>query len=464
MTAADFDHHGSSPDTRVHGPVRSGMRSLMRVFEQAMPTGLFARSMLIAVVPLLILQGVVAYVFMERHWELVTRRLSAATARDIAAVVDLLERFPGRENEVIVQTVASQRMNLGVSFLDDTELPPPGVKPFFSILDQVLSREISQRIRVPFWIDTVGQSKLVEIRLKTGDRILRIFARRSLTYASNSHIFMVWMVSSAAFLIIVAILFLRNQIKPIERLAAAADAFGKGQSPGYFRPRGAREVRQASAAFLNMRDRIERQIEQRTIMLAGVSHDLRTVLTRFRLELALLPQNEDIESMRRDVDEMERMLKDYLAFAKGSAGEETVPADISGILEEVAHETGRPGTAISVAFEGDPSVEVRPLAFKRAVANLVGNAASFGTDVRISAQNEDGLLRVSVEDNGPGIPDEEKSNVLRPFYRLDGARTGGGGTGLGLAIALDIARVHGGALRLEDAEGGGLRAVLEIPS
>ena len=324
---------------------------------------------------------------------------------------------------------------------------------------------MTRQIGRPFWIDTVGRSDFVDIRVKLDNAVMHAIARRSQTYASNSQIFLLWMVGTSLVLLTVAILFLRNQIKPILRLSEAADSFGKGRPPpADFRPRGAREVRQAAHAFIEMRDRIERYVEQRTVMLAGVSHDLRTVLTRFKLQLALFEETPELEAMRADVDEMQAMLEDYMAFAKGDSGEEIVRADIGEILSEVksqAHTT----KPIAVEVKEAPLVvPVRRHAFKRAVANLVSNAARFAEHINVSAAKQNGALTVAVEDDGPGIPEGEREQVFRPFYRLDHARNQDSrSTGLGLAIARDIARIHGGDIALSRSPLGGLKAVLKVP-
>ncbi len=311
----------------------------------------------------------------------------------------------------------------------------------------------------------MGRSNFVDIRVKLDDGVMHVLARRSQTYASNSQIFLLWMVGTSLVLLTVAILFLRNQIKPILRLSEAAESFGKGRPPpDDFRPRGAREVRQAANAFIEMRDRIERHVEQRTIMLAGVSHDLRTVLTRFKLQLALFEETPELDAMHADVDEMQAMLEDYMAFAKGDSGEEIVRADISEILSEVKSQAhGAKHINIEVN-EAPLVVPLRRHAFKRAVANLVNNAARFAEHVNVSAASHDGSLTVEVEDDGPGIPEAEREQVFRPFYRLDHARNqDAGSTGLGLAIARDIARIHGGDIALSQSPLGGLKAVLKVP-
>ena len=267
-------------------------------------------------------------------------------------------------------------------------MPPPGPKPFFSLLDQALSEEIRKQIGRPFWIDTVGRSALVEIRIQLDDAVMRVFARRSAAYASNSEIFLLWMVGTSLVLLAVAIVFLRNQIKPILRLADAAESFGKGREVPNFRPRGAREVRRAAQAFIEMKTRVERAIEQRTTMLAGVSHDLRTVLTRFKLELALIGDSPEVEAMKKDVDEMGRMLEAYLAFARGDTGEQSAPTDMAAFLDELKADAERHGHKADVVFHGHPIVTVRPAAFKRCLANLVSNAARFADAIAITGHRD----------------------------------------------------------------------------
>jgi two-component system osmolarity sensor histidine kinase EnvZ len=432
-----------------------------------LPKGLYARSILIVVMPILILQAVVAYVFMERHWQLVTRRLSDAVSRDIAAIIAVLETYPQDRRFSEITRIAGETYGLTVSVLPPAPLPEAGPRPFFSLLDSTLTAQLREHIDRPFWVDTVGDSDMVEIRIALDDQVLRVFAHRNRAYASNSHIFLLWMVGTSTVLIAIALLFLRNQIKPILTLAHAAEQFGKGRPAANFRPRGAREVRQAAQAFVDMRERIERQVEQRTTMLSGVSHDLRTVLTRFKLELALLGDTPDTQALRADEDEMSRMLEDYLAFAQSDAGETTELADIPSLLREVAEQARRRGGGepVDTAFEGEPQALIRALGFRRCLVNLVGNACRHGKRVALKARHADGWLTVTVDDDGPGIPPEEREAVFRPFYRLDrGRNVDQGGSGLGLAISRDIAISHGGDVILADSPMGGLRAILMIPA
>ena len=433
-------------------------------YKEFLPKGLYARALLIIIAPMVILQSVVAFVFMERHWNLVTRHLSAAVVGDIAALAEISKAYPQEPDYARLRKIAQDRMGLNVDFLPLSDMPPPGPKPFFSLLDQALSVELRKQIGRPFWIDTVGRSSLVEIRIQLDDAVMRVFARRSAAYASNSEIFLLWMVGTSLVLLAVAIGFLRNQIKPILRLADAAESFGKGREIPDYRPRGAREVRRAAQAFIEMKIRIERAIEQRTAMLAGVSHDLRTVLTRFKLELALLGETPEVEAMKKDVDEMGRMLEAYLAFARGDLGEQPAPTDMSAFLDELKADVERNGHKTNVVFYGHPIVTVRPAAFRRCLGNLVSNAARFAKDISITGHRDHRWLTVNVDDDGPGIPAEMREEVFRPFMRLDDARNQDqGGTGLGLAIARDIARSHGGDIALGDSPLGGLRATVKVP-
>ncbi len=450
--------------SHIAGPLAGPWLRFTRRVKSLTPTGLYARSLLIIILPMVIVQSVVAFMFMERHWDLVTKYLASAVTQEIATLIDVYKTYPQGTDRAQLRRIAQDRLGLVVDFLPDTQLPPPGPKPFFSQLDEALSDQIRKQIGLPFWIDTLGRSSIVEIRIKLPDTIMRVFARRADVYDPNSWIFLAWMLATTLVVLGVAILFLRNQIRPIVRLADAAQAFGTGREAPNFRPRGAREVRRAAAAFLEMKTRIERAIEQRTTMLAGVSHDLRTILTRFKLELALLGEGPEIEAIKKDVDEMAGMLEAYLSFARGDTGELSAPTDVAALLEELKTDTGRNGRNLSVAYYGQPLVTVRPAAFKRCLGNLVSNAVRFAANVSITGHRDHRWLTVTVDDDGPGIPAKLREDVFKPFLRLDDARNQDqGGTGLGLAIARDIARSHGGDISLGDSPLGGLRATVRVP-
>ncbi len=444
---------------------RSLWRSFTRKIASMMPKGLYARSVLIVILPMVILQTVLTYVFLERHWQLVTHQLSTALTQDIAAIIDIYQSYPQDKNDEKLTRIAQERMHIDIEFLPKGALPSPLPKPFFSIVDVALSNEIRRQIGRPFWLDTVGRSNLIEIRILLDKAILRVVAYRSAAYASNSYIFLLWMLGTSLVLILVAIGFLRNQIKPILRLATAAEAFGKGRDAP-FRPRGAREVRQAGQAFIEMKRRIERSIEQRTAMLNGVSHDLRTILTRFKLSLALMDNEPETEDMQKDVGEMQRMLEAYLAFARGDAGEAAARINMREFLEALRCDAERHGCVAEVSYAGEDFVTVRPDAFRRCLVNLVANAQSHAKTIHIEAVRDQRFLTIHVDDDGPGIPAELRDDVFRPFFRIDPARTqdeSKAGTGLGLAIARDIARSHGGDISLADSPLGGLRASVRVP-
>jgi two-component system osmolarity sensor histidine kinase EnvZ len=441
-------------------------RKFTRWLAHWMPKRLYARSLIIIIAPMVLLQSLIAFVFMERHWQTVTQRLSTAVVRDIAGVIDLMETYPQDPAYENLIRIARERLSLNISILPPDPLPAPGPKPFFSILDSILGEEITRQINRPFWIDTIGDSDLVEIRIRLDNKVLRVFARRSQAYASNTLIFLVWMAGSALVLLAIAILFLRNQIKPIQQLATAADSFGKGRAgPPDFKPRGAEEVRRAGAAFIVMRERIERQIEQRTTMLSGVSHDLRTILTRFKLQLALVGSKVDTEAMEQDIDDMQSMLEGYLAFARSEAEEETGTFNLERLFAKLKEEGILLERGFTSKIRGKPEIHVRPNAFSRLISNLVSNSFRYARNVSVAADHRDGWLSIIIDDDGPGIRKEMREEVFKPFFRLDEARNqDSSGTGLGLAIALDIARSHGGDIILDDSPTGGLRAIVRIPA
>ncbi|MHC2296832.1 two-component system osmolarity sensor histidine kinase EnvZ [Rhizobium mongolense USDA 1844] len=443
----------------------SGWKGFGRWLRRRLPTGLYVRSLLIIIIPMVLLQSVVAAVFMERHWQMVTQRLSMAVTRDIAAIIQIIETYPQDTDYSEATRIAREQLNLQISIEPDGDLPPPREKPFFSILDGILSDEISDQIKRPFWIDTVGDSSLVEIRIKLDDKILRVLTKRNQTYASNTHIFIVWMVGASLVLIGVSILFLRGQIRPILTLAQAAESFGKGHKHDDFYPRGADEVRRAGLAFILMRERIERQIEQRTAMLTGVSHDLRTVLTRFKLQLALAGNSPELQGLNDDVNDMQSMLEAYMAFARSEIEEDVGELKLTELLGKIATDFALHEKQLTYSIEGEDKISVRPNAFTRLVTNLASNARRYANTLNIEAKHGAKWLTLNFDDDGPGIPEKNREDVFKPFFRLDEARNlDDSGTGLGLAIARDIARSHGGNVTLGDSPRGGLRATIRIPA
>jgi two-component system, OmpR family, osmolarity sensor histidine kinase EnvZ len=446
--------------------IRKLWRRAARGLAEMLPKGLYKRSLLIVIAPMVLLQTAVTFVFMQHHWDLVTRRLSEAVARDVGALTDLYQKLPAGQDDTFLGNLASERFRMDATVLPAGPLPPAMPESFYSALDpltRTLPNEIRKQVGEPFWIDTIGRSGLMEIRVDLGDRVLRLVTRRALAYEANAHIFVLWMLGAMILLLTVAIIFLRNQIRPILRLARAAEDFGKGRNID-FSPHGAREVRQAGYAFIEMKRRVERATEQRTAMLNGVSHDLRTILTRFKLSLALMDNSADSEPLQKDVDEMARMLEGYLAFARGDAGESTAQINVRTILEDLRADSERHGAELGLDTRGDLDIRVRPMAMKRCLGNLVANAQRHAEHVRVSASREARFVSIVVDDDGSGIAPAHREDVFRPFYRLDEARNQDeGGAGLGLAIARDIARSHGGDITLSESPMGGLRAAVKIP-
>lgn len=436
-----------------------------RFLKRRMPSSLWGRSLLIIVLPVLIMQVAVTWAFFDLHWQTVTARLSDGLAGDIAWAAESWRDDPTAENMAVISERAERAMSLSVQLREGDVLPAENRRGPIGVVDRTLEKALATRLDQPFWFDTTRYPAYVDIRLQQPQGVLRIIAPRERAVATQAHIFVLWLTIATVLLMSVAILFIRNQVRAIERLAEAAEAFGRGETQERFKPHGAREVRAAANAFLAMRERIQRHIDQRTALLASVSHDLRTPLTRLRLELALAPSFKRADAMRGDLDEMEYMIDEYLAFARGEAGEAAQSVSISDLLSAAAKDARRAGAQAEVRVTEGLTASLRPLAFKRALTNLAGNAAAHGEHVRLSARHlPSGGLEVAIEDDGPGIPEDMYEEAFRPFSRLDASRNQNSkGVGLGLAIARDVARSHGGDITLERSDMGGLRAMIRLP-
>lgn len=428
-----------------------------------LPTGLFQRSLLIIVLPVALMQVAVTWAFFEQHWQTTTARLSESVAGDVAMVVSLYEQAgPGGFDEIA--STAFQTTGLSVDLREDEALPVSRRTAFFRVLDRTLRRALAARLDNAFWFDTTRYPEYVDIRVAVEGDVLRFIAVRDRVFATTGHIFVIWLFGASLLLTAVAIIFIRNQVKPIRQLAEAADAFGRGQDMERFKPAGAREVRQAALAFMDMRARLKRHMEQRTQLLAGVSHDLRTPLTRLRLQLALMPPSEERDAAGRDIAEMEAALEEYLAFARGQAGEEPGPVDLVILCEALGDDAAREGVDLQLDLEDGLAVHGRENALKRALANLVQNAAAHAQTVTLATRRNGQRAEICIDDDGPGIPADAREEAFRPFNRLDESRNANRtGVGLGLAIARDTVRAHGGELRLEDSPLGGLRARVSLP-
>ncbi len=434
---------------------------MFAALKRYMPRSLYGRAALILALPVLTLQLVISVVFIQRHFEDVTEQMTRNMLADLTFILERMEAEPGA-----AEALARGR-ELGDALRFEAELPasrpPENARAFYDISGLTVRATLEAGLPGLAGLD-LGEERRVTLWVQTRYGLASFRFSRRMVSASNPHQLLVHMVVFGVLMTGVSYLFLRNQLRPIKRLSAAAQAFGRGRTEPY-RPSGALEVRAAGHAFLDMRARIERQIEQRTLLLSGVSHDLRTPLTRLRLGLSMLDE-EEAAPLRQDVEEMQRMLDEFLDFARGEAAGEIERIDPGELVKGIVADAARAGQAVRfTSASGEGEVALRPIAMRRALENLIGNAVRYGSRAEVSLALSDRALRISVEDDGPGIPPDRREEALRPFARLDPARNQdrGSGVGLGLAIASDIARAHGGTLRLGESERlGGLRADLVI--
>jgi two-component system, OmpR family, osmolarity sensor histidine kinase EnvZ len=428
-----------------------------------LPRSLLGRSLLIILIPLVLLEAVALQIFYGSHLDIVSRRLSGAVAGEVAYTIDLMNRFPGEDNASWIVKQAWDEFQIRMTVEPGAVLPIGRTRNILGPMDDDLAAALQEKVQRPYVMDWTSDPQSVLIRVQLPDGVLHVEAPRKRLYTATIYLFMVWLVASALLLFGIAALFMRNQVRAIRRLAAAAEAFGMGRDPGPIRPEGATEVRQASTAFNRMQERIRRFLAQRTEMLAGVSHDLRTPLTRLRLALAMMPVEgalkQDIAEMTGDLEEMDRMIAGYLAFARGEFKEQAELVDLCAVLEEVAAGARRAGAQVEVEAPPSLTLLLRADAMRRAITNVVDNARRHARHVLLAAVPQGSRnVQVIVDDDGPGIPPDRRESVFRPFESGSA-----GGTGLGLTIARDIIRAHGGDIMLEESPLGGLRARIRLP-
>jgi two-component system, OmpR family, osmolarity sensor histidine kinase EnvZ len=437
-----------------------------RALKQILPRRLFGRSLIIIVAPVVILQAIVTYIFFERDSNTVTLRMARGVADQIAYLAKVENAPIPPAERVRHREMASSTFGFTTSFSPGERLTHVVSKPG-TALERQLNNIFPVQVGGDVTFDTQRVPEYVDVRVQVRDGVLRTLVPVRRVTAPRADLFIMWMVASSLVLLAVAILFLRNQVKPIERLAVAAENFGKGRAVPDFKPAGATEIRGAAEAFIQMRDRIERYVTQRTEMLAGVSHDLKTPLTRMRLQLALMDKTADTEALLSDLNEMERMLSEYLDFARGESGEAAEPAELGAFVAETVADAARARNAagrVSVTASTELTLAVKRNALKRCLANLIDNALKYGTRVEVSLKRTGKSVEIAVEDDGIGIPEARREEAFRPFHRLDeGRNLQSGGVGLGLAIARDIARAHGGDVSLGESPLGGLKATLRLP-
>lgn len=427
-----------------------------------LPRRLLTRSVLILVLPVVLIQSVSGILFYDNHWQNVSRRLALGITADIKGAIALYNDFPNEKDKELIINEMRSSAELDIRFMPFREKPENIVLKTNNKTSELIPA--LKTLHWPFTLTDKPESRSLLITFYLPDYSVEILLPYKKFFSSTTYVFAFWALFSSLLFTGIALLFLRNQIRPILRLAEAMKNFGLGRNIDGFKPEGAAEVRQAALSFLQMRDRIRRHIEERTRMLAGVSHDLRTPLTRMRLQLAMMDKNEDIENLIEDITEMEHMVNGYLNFARGENKETTQPTDIRQLILHTV--TGLQKSGLPVHFKSSSSVvmDIRPNDFKRCLWNLVSNAGRYGTYIDVSMNVSEKLLKIFIEDNGPGIPKEKREDVFNAFFRLEESRNREtGGIGLGLTITRDIVAAHGGKIHLEDSELGGLKVVMVFP-
>ena len=427
----------------------------LRKFKDVLPKGLYSRSLLIIIIPVVVLQGILTFVFLDRHWQLVTRKLSSAVASEIATFIDVVPSLG--LNKVI--ELSERFYDAEVNYIPNKKIINNPPKPI-NLVENTLSKELSKNMNNSFWVDAHTYEKRVIVQIEKKEGIYEFIIPRRNVYATNSHIFLVWMVISSLLLVSVAVIFMRQQIKPIEKLSKAAQQFGLGKKMENFKPSGATEVRRAAEAYLKMQERIERFIEQRTLMLAGVSHDLRTPLTRLKLQIEMLSDDKTNIELLSDVNEMQKMLENYLDFAEDVTREKATKTDLKKMINEIIDSESSKSKTIEFNIKNDEPIffECRTIAMKRCITNLLNNACSYGDRIRIALEKKKDVIDISIEDNGPGIDKSDYDKAIKPFIRLDSSRNQNiPGSGLGLSISQDITSNHGGKLIMSKSNLGGLK-------
>jgi two-component system osmolarity sensor histidine kinase EnvZ len=429
-----------------------------------LPRTLFGRAVIITVLPLILVQAVGIFVFYDRVWETVTRRLTHAIAGEVAMTIEHWQRASGPEDRAATLAMVERQLGMRIEVSDGARLAAPMAGEGSGILERRMVQALRERVGRPFDLDVWGQPRDVILLVQFDTGVMRIVVSRERVFTTNAYVMILWMVGSSILLFAIASVFMRNQVRPIRELAAVSEAFGKGGDIEGYRPSGASEVRQAGAAFVVMRERLRRFLLQRTEMLAGISHDLRTPLTRMKLELALLDDSPSVGGLRADIADMERMVESYLAFVRGDGEEQPEPTDLARLLADLVAGEQREGHPVRLITEGDLVISLRPQAVRRSIRNLLANATRHGARIELRAKRRERSVKILIDDDGPGIPSGLREDVFKPFFRLDASRNSStGGVGLGLTIARDVVRAHGGDIWLEDAPLGGLRVRIKLP-
>ncbi len=450
------------------GEIRKKHKGVKRL----LPETLFFRSLLILITPIFLIQIILTVVFFDRHWSRMTSRLSFAVAGEVSLVVHYIEQNEKQEETNRLIELLSQRLDLLVTHDDGAKLSGNDRQrvqqgmTWEAMIRTSLITELSKVLSMPFTVKVDFSEKWIEVGVQTSQGVLNVSVPQRRLFSSTTYIFLLWVFGASSILLVIAVLFMRNQIRPIRRLSAAAEHLGKGRNVQNFKIEGAREVRQAGQAFLDMKTRIQRQVSQRTDMLAGVSHDLRTPLTRLKLQISMMGDSPDIYEMKKDINDMEKMIEGYLSFVRGEGREKSSMTDVSSVLRDVTISAKRQGCDVDMQLNNlKPSVMLRPIAFKRCLSNITSNAIKHADHIWITLeQNSKSEIEIIIEDNGDGIDEGQYDEVFRPFYRVDTSRNSEtGGIGLGLPIAMDIVHSHGGEIWLDKSQHGGLAVHISLP-
>lgn len=440
----------------------------IRNIRDLLPYGLFGRTVLIILLPILLVQGISTYIFFNRHWTRMTERLGYAVAGEIAALSDQIEAAPrDRETIDVVKSLMAKHLDMLATYHKNqlgqdlrTEADDgPG-------LEDTLSRALVQQVRRPYTVDVNMDDKRIDVEVQLRHGLLQVSMPQRRMYDSSAYIFVLWLNGLALIFFGIAIVFMRNQIRPIRKLAIAAERFGKGMNVQPFKPSGASEIRRATEAFFNMKERITRSVQQRTAMLGGVSHDLRTPLTRMKLQLEMMGKNPDTDAMRSDIEDMEAMVEGYLSFMRGEGDETAQPIDLISVVERVTANARRQGFAVTLEGPKSLTLELRLTALERALSNFVENSRKYAHTAKITVWPDqyNGWAGIIIDDDGPGIDPASYDDVFKPFHRLETSRSRKtGGIGLGMAIAQDVILGHGGRVLLDRSPMGGLRVVIHLP-
>ena len=427
-----------------------------------LPKRLFYRSLLIVAAPIILLQIIITVVFFDSLWIKANKGMTRSLVSEIETLLDVYDNESGY-NQMIID-LYNKNFDFYISFENEKFIQKSDTERWFSPMDRSLRRELKSTFGSnAYSFDTTSYKDQVAIKIKYKNGSLKFFFPKKRISPSSARIFALWITLPGLLLIMIAIIFLKNQTKPIVKLAKAAESFGKGEFVKEFRPSGAREIRQAAYEFDKMRKRITIHLNQRSEMLSGISHDLRTPLTRLKLQLALLKQQDLAKKMSDDIEEMERMLNEYLEFSRHQKNEETETINLNNLIKEVVSKYE--SKKINITLDEDLKINIRPNSIKRCLTNLIDNGLSYGKNIEISLKKMKKGAIIFIDDDGPGIPEKEYQNVMKPFYRIDKSRgQNKSGVGLGLSIANDIIRSHGGSISLEKSSFEGLRVKISLPS